>query len=175
MLQNIRKNSQGPIAKVIVALIVVPFALFVIESLLSGGGVQFVAEVNGQGISAVELQQQINQQKRRLLMSMGENIDPAMLDDQMLAGPSLDFMIRKELLLQSAKSNGLAVSDTRLGEVIGEMEVFQNAGRFDPELYRRVVSDQGYSPGAFQQALREDMLLTQLRAGLAGSEFTTTA
>ena len=173
MLLDIRKNLQGTMAKVIVAIIVVPFALFGIESLLSGGGVQYVAEVNGEGISAVELQQQVNQQKRRLLMTMGESIDPSMLDDQMLAGPALDFLIQKELLMQAASGYGLVVSDADLGEFIAGMEVFQTAGQFDPALYRRVISDQGYSPAGFQEALREDLVMSQLRAGLASSEFVT--
>jgi peptidyl-prolyl cis-trans isomerase D len=173
MLQNIRKNLQGTIAKVIVAIIIVPFALFGIESLIGGGGVQYVAEVNGQGLSAAELQQQINQQKRRLLNSLGDRIDPSMLDDQMLAGPALDYMISRVLLLQAAKDYGLAVSDKRLGETIAEMPVFQVEGQFNRQRYQRLVSDQGYSPAGFQKALQEDLLTTQLRTGLASSEFAT--
>jgi peptidyl-prolyl cis-trans isomerase D len=173
MLQNIRKNFQGTIAKVVVAIIVVPFALFGIESLLGGGGIQYVAEVNGEGISASELQQQINQQKRRLLMNLGEGIDPSMLDDQMLAGPALEYMIQQKLLLQAAVDYGLAVSDQRLGEFISGMQAFQVEGVFDPQLYRRVVSDQGYTPAGFQAALKDDLLMTQVRAGLANSEFVT--
>ena len=173
MLQDIRKNSQGIIAKIIVGLIVLTFALFGVESILTSGGVQYVAEVNGEGISAVELQQQINQQKRRLLMTMGDDIDPSMLDDQVMAGPALDFVIQKELLMQAAGDYGLVVSDARLGDFVAEMEVFQTNGQFDPNLYRRVISDQGYSPAGFQLALREDLVMSQLRSGLASSEFVT--
>ncbi len=175
MLQDIRKNLQGTIAKVIVAIIVVPFALFGIDSLVGGGGVQYVAEVNGQGLSATELQQQINQQKRRLLNSLGDRIDPSMLDDQLLAGPALDYLISKVLLLQAAENYGLAISDQRLGEFIADMPVFQVDGRFSRQLYQRRVSDQGYSPAGFQKSLQEDLLTTQLRTGLANSEFATAA
>lgn len=175
MLQNIRKNIQGTMAKVIVALIVVPFALFGIESLIGGGGVQYAAEVNGEGISQSSLQQEMEQQKRRLLASMGDQIDPAMLDDQFLVGPSLEFMVQKTLLLQAAQRYGLAVSDQRLGAVVAEIPAFQTAGRFDPVLYRRVLGDQGYSPSMFKQRLRDDLMMTQLRAGLAASEFVTPA
>lgn len=38
MLQNIRDNSQGTIAKVIVGLIVVTFALFGVESIVGNWG-----------------------------------------------------------------------------------------------------------------------------------------
>ena len=173
MLQDIRKNMQGTGAKIIVAIIVVPFALFGIESLLGGGGVQYVAEVNGEGISAVELQQQINQQKRRLINVMGDNLAPDMLDDQTLAGPALEFMVRKALMIQAAQEYGLAIPDSRLGELIGDMDTFHTDGQFDPLRYRQLLSDQGYTPAGFQKALREDLLISQLRAGFASSEFAT--
>ncbi len=173
MLQNIRKNLQGNIAKVIIAIIIVPFALFGIESLLGGGGVQYVAEVNGQPISAQELQLQINQQKRRLLMTMGDNVDPSMLDDQLLAAPALEFIIQKTLLMQAADGYGLAVPDQALVDYIADMDVFKIDGRFDQVRFRQIVSDQGYTPAGFQQALRDDLVMTQLRSGVAGSTFAT--
>ena len=52
MLQNIRKNSQGTVAKMIVGLIVVVFALFGVESIVGGiGGDPEVATVNGDDIT----------------------------------------------------------------------------------------------------------------------------
>jgi peptidyl-prolyl cis-trans isomerase D len=175
MLQNIRKNIQGTMAKVVVAIIIVPFALFGIESLIGGSGVQSVAEVNGEAISAQDLQQEINQQKRRLLTSMGDEVDPSMLDDQVLSGPTLEMMIQKALLRQAAGDYGLAVSEQQVGSVIGSIEAFQVGGRFDPQLFRQVLSDQGFSPGGFQRSLQDDLLMNQLRSGLAGSEFATPA
>ena len=126
-------------AKIIIGLIVATFALFGVESILTSGGISYVAEVNGEGIAPSELQQQINQQKRRLLMSMGENIDPAMLDDQVLAGPALEFMIQKKLLLQEADAYGLAVADSTLGNIIGSMDAFKIDGRFDEARYRMLL------------------------------------
>lgn len=173
MLLNIRKNIQGTMAKIIIGLIVATFALFGVESILTSGGISYVAEVNGEGIAPSELQQQVNQQKRRLLMSMGQNIDPAMLDDQVLAGPALEFMIQKKLLLQEADAYGLAVADSTLGNIIGSMDAFKVDGRFDEARYRMLLAEQGYTPGSFQQSLREDLLTTQVRAGITASEFIT--
>ncbi|MEE4192456.1 MAG: SurA N-terminal domain-containing protein, partial [Halieaceae bacterium] len=62
MLQNIRKNLKGTIAMVIIGLMVIPFAITGIDSLLTGGGIQYVAEVNGERISAADVQLQVNQQ-----------------------------------------------------------------------------------------------------------------
>ena len=51
MLQNIRKNIHGTMAKIIVGLIIATFALFGVESILTGGGRAYVAEVNDVGIT----------------------------------------------------------------------------------------------------------------------------
>ena len=115
MLQNIRKNTQGTMAKIIVGLIIATFALFGVESILTGGGIAYVAEVNDVGITGPELQQQVNLQKRRLLSSMGQNVDPAMLDDQLLAGPALEILIQKMLQIERKLANsGCGADNTQL-------------------------------------------------------------
>ena len=168
MLQNIRKNLKGTIAMVIIGLMIIPFAIFGVDSMLTGGGVQYVAEVNGERISAADVQTQVNQQKRRLLMTMGDNIDPSMLDDQLLTGPALEIMIQKSLMMQAAASYGMAVPEQLLVDFIGDMDVFKIDGQFDPVRYRQIVSDQGFTPAGFQQALREDLVVTQLSARAGG-------
>ncbi len=175
MLQNIRKNIQGWAARIIIGLIILTFALFGVESILAPGGDPSVAEVNGQPISRNDLQIQINMQKRRLMMSMGDNLDPAMLDDQVLAGPALEYMVQKALLLQSADDYSLAISDEKLNEFITGNPAFHIEGRFDPQRYQTLLSDQGFTPAGFREALREDVLMTQLRAGISGAEFATPA
>ena len=48
MLQDIRSNIQGTMAKIIIGLIVISFSIFGIESILLGGGGSGIAEVNGE-------------------------------------------------------------------------------------------------------------------------------
>src|SRR5579872_4941901 len=109
MLQNIRDNVQGIVAKVIIAIIIVPFAIFGIETLISGGGPAEVAKINGEKISESELQQAIMVQKRQLYASMGDNVPPNMLEDAALRGPALDGLITQRLLQQSAADLKLGV------------------------------------------------------------------
>lgn len=175
MLQNIRANTQGPVTKTVVWLIVISFAAFGIESILLGGGGGGVAEVNGEEISPVELQQAVNTQKRRLISMLGENIDPAMLDDERLGAQALEGLINRKLLMQSATDLNLAVSEQQIGMLVGNMEQFQIDGVFSPELYKSVLSSAGYTPGYFKQTLREDLMVNQLRSGLAASDFATGA
>ncbi len=173
MLQDIRKSTKGTTAKIVVGLIVLSFSIFGIESILVGGSGGGIAEVNGEEILPQELQQAVNTQKRRLISMMGDNLDPAMLDDQRLSAQALEGLINRKLLAQSAGALKLAVSEREIGAVIGGMEQFQIDGVFSPDVYKSVLSSAGYTPTYFKQSLREDMMLNQLRSGLAGSEFTT--
>ncbi|GAB3276067.1 SurA N-terminal domain-containing protein [Parahaliea aestuarii] len=175
MLQDIRQNVQGTAAKVVVWVIVVSFALFGIESILLGGSSSGVAEVNGEEISPMEVQQVVNTQQRQLISMFGENIDPAMLDEQRLSNQALQSIIGRRLLVQSATEMNLAVSDTEMGRLISGMEQFQINGQFSPELYKSTLAQAGYTPASFKQTLQQDILVNQLRSGLPGSEFSTPA
>ncbi|MGL4566474.1 MAG: SurA N-terminal domain-containing protein [Halioglobus sp.] len=173
MLQDIRSKVQGPVVKVIVWLIVISFSIFGIESILVGGGGSGVAEVNGEEITPQELEQALNTQQRRLIAAMGDNFDPAMLEDDALKSQVLNSLIDRKLLMQSATDLSLSVSNKELGGLIGSMEQFQIEGVFSPELYRSLLSSAGFTPGYFKNSLQEDVTLSQLRSGLGGTEFVT--
>lgn len=173
MLQDIRQNINGTVAKIIVGLIVVAFSLFGIESILLGGGGSGVAEVNGEEISPQELQQAVNNQKRQLISMLGDNLDPAMLEDQRITAQAMESLIQRKLLTQSAQGMDLSISDQQVGAVVGSMEQFHVDGQFSPELYRATLSDVGFTPGSFKQTLQQDMVISQVRSGLSGSEFAT--
>ncbi len=153
MLQDIRSNIQGTMAKIIIGLIVISFSIFGIESILLGGGSSGVAEVNGEDVSAFEVQQAVNTQKRQMIAMMGDNIDPALLDDDLLGAQALEGIINRRLLMQSANSMELAVSEREVGTVIAGMEQFQLDGQFSPEVYKSVLSSAGYTPASFKQVL----------------------
>jgi peptidyl-prolyl cis-trans isomerase D len=148
MLQDIRQNVvKGPVARVVIWLIVISFAAFGIESILLGGGGSSVAEVNGEEISPQELQQALNTQKRRLIAMMGDQLDPAMLEDQRLSSQALQSLIGRKLLTQAADEMGLAISEQQISSVITGMEDFQQDGQFSPELYKALLAESGYTPG----------------------------
>lgn len=174
MLQNIRENFQGLMAKVIITIMIIPFAFFGVQSLLgSGGGQLNVASVNGEDISAFELERAIVSQKNRLLSMMGENADPALLNDDLLKKPALDQIIQTSLLLQLASSSSLDISPATIDQSILAMKQFQIEGKFSPQAYQNILRSGGYNPAFFKEMLRDDMVINQLNTGLAGSNFSS--
>ncbi|MEE4278545.1 MAG: SurA N-terminal domain-containing protein [Halieaceae bacterium] len=173
MLQDIRANSQGTIAKIIIGLIVISFSIFGIESLLFSGGSNAVAEVNGEEISPFDLQQELSVQQRQLLSILGDDADPSLLDEAVLSQQALETLVQREILRQAAEDMDLRTSDAVLGEMITSMEQFQLDGRFSRDLFQSSLAAAGFTPALFRDRLGNDIQLGQLRAGVIGSDFAT--
>ncbi len=172
MLQNIRDNIQGVVAKVIIALIIVPFAIFGIESLVGGGGPVDVAKVNGDKILESELLQSMEVQRRQLL-AMGENVPPNMLDDAALRGPALEGLITRRLLQQEAAEMKLAVPVQVVDQTILSIDAFQQDGKFSPDRYQAMLRNLGYTPAYYKSSLQQELVVSQLHGGLSDSAFVT--
>jgi peptidyl-prolyl cis-trans isomerase D len=175
MLQDIRANSQGTIAKIIIGLIVISFSIFGIESLLFSGGGNAVAEVNGEEISPFALQQELSVQQRQLLAMLGDNADPALLDQERLSQQALDNLIQREIVMQASSSLELTAPDRAIADIIGSMEQFKIDGQFSRDMFQSALASAGFTPALFRDRLAGDIRIGQLRAGIAGSDFTTPA
>ena len=173
MLQSMRKGAQSTAAKVIIGLIVLSFAAFGLETLLPGGAGNSVADVNGEEITPFALQEAITQQKRQLVSIFGDDIDPAMLDDDRLRPRALDSLIQRMLLLQQTADLKLVASNAQIGKSITSVEAFQLNGVFSPDAYKSVLANAGYTPERFRRAQAEDIVLTQLQTGVSETEFST--
>lgn len=175
MLQNIRDNSQGWIAKAIIGLIVVLMALTGFDAIFQATNhSQDAAKVNGDTISQNALSQATDIQRRQLMQRMGKDFDPALLDEKLLREASLKGLIERTLLLQGARDAGFSFTDAALDQVILQMPEFQANGVFSAELFDQFVRRLGYTRMQFRQMLAEELLIGQLRGGFVATSFATT-
>ncbi|MDO6515150.1 MULTISPECIES: SurA N-terminal domain-containing protein [unclassified Neptuniibacter] len=173
MLQSIRDNSQGIIAKIIVGLIAVTFALFGVESLVSlTAGSNAPATVNGEEISQQDLVQGVQLQKRQMLSQMGEDADPALLDDNLISNMVLEGLIEQTVLVQSASDQGLTFSDNMIDQLILTTTDFQQDGQFNRAQFEAVLRNAGLTPMMYRDLIRKDKITEQERAAFMLSAFT---
>lgn len=174
MLQSIRDNSQSIVAKVIVGLIIVTFALFGVESLVSlSSGSNAPATVNGEEISEQELYQATELQRRQLLSSMGENADPALLDENLIRSMVLENLIEQKTLLLSAEQKDMLISDRMIDQMLVNTPDFQQDGKFNPDQFAAVLRNAGFTPTMYRELLRKERLLEQERNAYQLSAFVT--
>ncbi len=168
MLQDIRDNSQGVIAKVIIGFIVAIFALFGVDSIVNGFITSPpVAEINGEEITEAQLQ--VNTQN--LLNSIGGSADS--LDQGLLEQIALSQILEEVLLRQSAEKSAMAVSNDRIDRSIIENPNFQINGVFNADLAVRTMASQGFSIPIYRESLQQQMLLSQLANAYSSSAFVT--
>ncbi|MEX1272864.1 MAG: SurA N-terminal domain-containing protein [Gammaproteobacteria bacterium] len=175
MLQNIREAITGWMAYVVIAVLVVPFALFGIGDYFGVFGAEFAVKVGDTEIPATQYRDRFNQRYTQLRDAYGDRFDPALIDEPRLRQEVLDQMVDEELLYQYAYQRGFRVSDTRIVREIHSIEAFQDAGRFSQERYVFVLRSIGENPTSFERGLRRSLAVSQLQQALTGSAFVPPA
>jgi peptidyl-prolyl cis-trans isomerase D len=173
MLHFIRDHAQGWIAWFIVGLISIPFALWGVNSYLTGPSDVVVAEVNGAPIKQAELQQSLQQYRDQMRNTLGEQFDPDMFEGPMVRRNVLDGLIEQKLIQDANKALGQQISDAEVSQVIRTTPAFQRDGQFDPEYYAMVLARVGYNPASYEAQLRADLLAQQLTQNIQTTAIAT--
>jgi len=172
MLQDLRKSSQGPVAKVIVFGIVGIFALFGVDSIVGNiGGEPEVATVNGEGIAESEFNRAVEGKRRQILTQMGERADPDLIDAGLLKSSVLDGMINESILIQDATNKELYVADEEVDGYIRAIDQFKVDGQFSNERMQMVLRNAGFTLKSYRESLKSQFILSQPRTGLIASAF----
>jgi peptidyl-prolyl cis-trans isomerase D len=175
MLDAIRKHTQGWLAKVILALITIPFALFGIDSYLNqAGGNVAIATVDGDKISVQEFSNAIENVRNRL-QSEGQKVDTALLESPELKQSVLDGLITRRLVNKEVQRVHFKISDEQLNQHILTMPEFQEAGKFSEDLYQKTLQQNKLTAAKFESSIRNDMLTQQARDGVALLAFAPNA
>ena len=173
MLQAIREKAQGWIAWAIVILISVPFALWGIQEYLGVGSEPEVAVVEGEVITQRMLDQRTRDFRENLRLSLGDAYRADLFEDSTLKKQVLDSMVEEAVLAHNASDWNLRTSDLQARGFIASIPAFQRDGRFDQQSYETAVRNRGMSRAGFEQSVRQDLSLGQLRSGVRDSVFVT--
>ena len=130
MLQNIRDNSSGIIAKIIVGPIAVTFVVTGVNFFGGGDGDNVIAEVGGIEITERRFVEKLEQERRQLLSILG---DPSAVNEDLLRQSVFNALI------EEARNSLLAETffwcDCQVDQVLVEIPQFQMDGRFDARLF----------------------------------------
>lgn len=171
MLEALRKHTQGWMAKIILALIVVPFALFGIDSYLNqAGGQVAVAKVDGQKISLQEYSNAV-ENARNYMQSQGQKVDTALLESPAFKQSVLEGIITRRLIEGAIHDYRFKISDEQLSQHILGMPEFQSNGKFSEETYNQLLTQNKLTPAKFEQSIRKDLAVQQVREGLSNLVF----
>jgi len=162
-------SKHKKLVQIVLFVIFLPFAFFGIDTYFRGGGVgQAVARVGDYSISQEEFSRALRERQDALQRMAQGRVDPAMLDNPELRYATLDSLIQRRLLLDSALRVGVTVSEERLKDIIGTLQLFQDeTGKFSLARYEQYVKSEGMTPVMFEARLRQDIILQQFTDGYA--------
>ena len=174
MLEAIRAHSKGWVAKLILTLITVPFALFGIDAYLKDAGAgASVAKVDGATISVQEYRNAMQSLRDRLQKENPKDIGA--LDSPEVKQSVLDRLINTRLLSAEVAHSNFKVTNEQLAQFITSLPEFQQGGKFSQEVYDKLLSQNQMTPSQFENKMRGELLLQQVRDGVPGLAFTAPA
>ncbi len=174
MLQKMREQSQSTATKILLGILIIVFTMFgfgAFEAFMKTDPP--AAKVDGVDISQSRLAMETDRQRQRILAQMGEHADPDLIDATRLRGSVLDGLINQTILMEYANDAGLRVSPAEVDRVIVGNPQFQVAGKFDADLYRRLLANAGHTPPTFRAELTNNYALAQLTDAVRETPFVT--
>ncbi|MEP4467026.1 SurA N-terminal domain-containing protein, partial [Marinobacter alexandrii] len=169
MLQDIRENAQGTIAKIIIGLLIVSLSIWGMDAIIGGfSGEPEVATVNGEDITEREFLRLVQMESQRRLSRM-DSPDPSLLNEDQIRKDVLESLIQQQVLIQDADSQGLALTDADIDALITQMPQFQVEGQFNRDRFVSTVRNMGMGVAEFREAMRKQYVVNQIRAGIVQS------
>jgi peptidyl-prolyl cis-trans isomerase D len=170
-----REGVKSPWVLVVIGLIVLSFVLTGAESLTFGGAQSGAAKVNDREISFNELQFAIEQQRRQLSEIYGDQLDPSMLDDDLLRPGVLNNLVDRALLEDYALSLGITASPEAVRRSITSNPTFEVDGSFSVDYYRDVLRSNGLTADLYRAEQGSNDQLVKLESVIADADFITPA
>lgn len=161
MFDAVRNNKR--IVQIFLALIVLPFAFWGVDSYVrdSGAGVD-LAKVGDVKVTQREFEQAMREQQDALRRNLREQYDPSLLDSPLARRAVLEQLVNQRLLLAEAREHKITVSDEGLRGFIAGIPALQEDGKFSFARYENVLREQGLSQVGFEQQLRQELVLRQI-------------
>ncbi|MDE3010372.1 MAG: SurA N-terminal domain-containing protein [Pseudomonadota bacterium] len=171
LLERFRELSQGLVAKILLALITVPFALFGVDYYFrNGGGGDAVAHVDGTPVSQKEFSDAVRNRLTELRNMLGQNApDIAQLNSPQLRQAVLNQLVDQTVVETRAHAVGLVASDAMVAERIGSMEAFKEDGKFSQKRYEQLLAANGLTPTGYERSVRTELSLQVFQQGIQGS------
>jgi peptidyl-prolyl cis-trans isomerase D len=168
MAKSVGKKISNVFVWIILGLLFVALAGFGIGSF--GGGASRVGQVGDVEITAQDYARALQNEIRARIADTRTPVNLAQLRAQGIDEAVLRSLVARAALAHEAQRMGLSLGDEEVARQIRAIEAFQGPdGSFDREGYEFVLSQEGLSPRAFEEDVREDTARALLQSAVVGA------
>ncbi|MEM8744372.1 MAG: SurA N-terminal domain-containing protein [Pseudomonadota bacterium] len=163
MLEALRKSTGTWVAKVLIGLLVISFAVWGVADIFGGYGTQTVATVGDTEISAEQYQEELQREIQTLGRRLGRNIT---FDDAQRMGIDNSVLLRligDAAVENQAASLGLGISPQAVAAHLTREDAFKDqSGNFSRERFYRILLANNLSEQAFMLRQQRALVLEQI-------------
>lgn len=169
MLDKLRKASNTWVAQLLIALLVVSFAVWGVSGFFTGFNSDVVARVGSTEVTTRQFARGYDQAIRQLTQQLGQQVSPEQAQMFGLPQQVLGRMVADATLTEEARRMGLGISNDALAKKIAGDENFQDpSGNFDRGRFVNLLQNAGLSEDQYFEELRTGYTRQQIVDGLAG-------
>ena len=168
MLSTIRAFAKSPYAAVLIALLIVSFAVFGIRDVFRAKVADAVIVAGGRTVSAADYKRAFDGYKAQVEQQAGRSITPELAAANGLDRQVLEGVATRESFADLLNNIGLRPADKLIAAEIQKIPAFfdQVSGRFDEKAYKQKLGENGMTPAVFESRMRDEITQDQVAKGL---------
>jgi peptidyl-prolyl cis-trans isomerase D len=161
MLSNIRNFSKTIFAKILLAIIIIPFVFWGMGGIFNSGNSNNIVKINNLNISTQDFIDHLNNSNLNQDF-IRENIDRGIIEEQ------LSQVISKTLINMEIKKLNISMSENSLVKRITQNKNFLENGKFSRLKYEKFLLSQNLTATNFESKLKENELRKKLFSYISG-------
>lgn len=163
MLEFMRKSANTIFIKLLLGLLILSFAAWGIGDIFSGRAANTsVASVGKTDISVEQYRAEFTRELQRMSEMFGQEISREQAQAMGVGNLLVSRLAQSALINEGAKSLGIYVSDQQiLDEIHKTPEFFNEAGRFDRNIFISTLSRSGFNENSYVARVRQNIARQQ--------------
>ena len=161
MLSNIRNFSKTIFAKILLAIIIIPFIFWGMGGVFNSGNSNNIVKINNLNISTQDFIDHLNNSNLNQDFIRG-NIDRGIIEEQ------LSQLVSKTLINMEIKKLNILMSEESLVKRITQNKNFLENGKFSRLKYEKFLLSQNLTATNFESKLKENELRKKLFSYISG-------
>jgi peptidyl-prolyl cis-trans isomerase D len=169
MLDTLRKYASGWVAQLLMAVLVLSFAVWGVSDIFTGFHANSIAQVGSAQVSLAEFQRRYDIAMQTLSARLGQAISPQQAIQFGVPNQILNQLVFEATLDDAANKMGIGISNQTLGEKISQdPQLFGPSGTFDRSYLNNLISAQRMTQDQFIINRREQYIRDQIVDAFGG-------
>jgi peptidyl-prolyl cis-trans isomerase D len=162
MLDALRRSSSGWIAKILMGLLVVSFAVWGIADIFGGYSSDTVASVGGENISLAQYEREVNNEIKDFSQRIGQPLTRVQAREYGIERRALSQLVGIAALDAGIRKTGLAVGDDALAHnIVTDPQLVGPLGKFDRQTLLLTLRQAGVNEKTFLADRRKFLVRRQ--------------